>query len=364
MERAAADRGIKTQEAFFAFLRLALFDLPLPEGFSLSDKQWGEILEMAEKQQVVGIVSRAVSRLDPSIEVPESILFRLMVAADGIRRQSRKVLTLSRTLVAEMAEAGLHPIIMKGPSVAAFYPEPELRTAGDIDLFLPEEDFQLAADMAGRRGLSVEISPDGSVLYTRDGIVIDLHRCYFDLHVQAEALPPVPSAEATLLMLSSHILKHCLGPGIGMRQLCDIALAYRALPYDRERLLAYFRESKTLRWNRLLAAFLAEVLGADPGLFPGERIRTRPLRRIVLRSGGFGRGSNSRRQAEKAGRGVRKLDTALRFLRRIPFSLRFAPREFFRYTGSLVRGNVTKSGEQPLFGAKRPGVFEGGGPPQ
>lgn len=342
MEQVAADRGITTQEAFFALLRLALFDHPLPEGFSLSDDQWGDLLEIAEQQKLVGIVSQAVSRLDPSVEVPEPILFRLMVAADGIRKQSRKVRSLSQTLLAELTAAGLHPLVMKGPSVAAFYPDPELRTAGDIDLFLPAEEFPLATDMAVRSGLPVETAPDGSALYMSDGIVIDQHRHYFDLHVRPEVLPPVPSAEATLLMLSSHILKHCLGPGVGMRQICDMALAYRALPYDREQLLAYFRATKTLRWNRLLAAFIGEVLGADPGLLPGDRIRTRPLRRIVLRSGDFGRALSSRRQAEKAGGGARKLDTLGRFLRGIPFSMRFAPREWFRYTGSLVKGNLRR----------------------
>ena len=342
MERSATDRAVKTEEAFFALLRLALFDHPFPEACPLSDRQWEEIMELAEQHQVVGIVSQAVSRLDPSVEVPESLVFRLMVAADGIRRRSRKVLSLSRTLVDTLTEAGLHPVVMKGPSVAALYPDPELRSAGDIDLFLPEAEFSLATGMAVRSGLAVEVSPDGSALYTCDGIVIDQHRSYFDLHVREEALPPVPSAEATLLMLSSHILKHCLGPGIGMRQLCDMALAYRALSYDRQRLTAYFRATKTLRWNRLLAAFLRDVLGADPGLFPGDRISSRPLRRIVLRSGDFGRASSSRRQAEKAGKRTRKLDTLWRFLRGIPFSLRFAPREWFRYAGSLVKGNLRR----------------------
>lgn len=333
---------MKTQEAFFALLRLALFGHPVPEGFSLSDSQWDEVAAIAQKQQAVGILSQAVSRLDPSVAVPEALVFKLMVAADGIRRRSRKVLSLSRSLVAELEAEGLHPVVMKGPSVAAFYPEPELRTAGDIDIYLPEAEFLRAADMARGNGLPVEVSPDGSVLYTRDGIVIDQHRRYFDLHVRPEVLPPVPSAEATLLMLSSHILKHCLGPGVGVRQLCDMALAYRALPYDRERLLGYFRATKTLRWNRLLAAFLRDELGADPGLFPDDRMRSRPLRRVVLRSGDFGRASSSRRQAEKAGNGVRKLDTVLRFLRGIPFSLRFAPREFFRYAGSLAGGNLRR----------------------
>ena len=121
---------MKTQEAFFALLRLALFGHPVPEGFSLSDSQWDEVAAIAQKQQAVGILSQAVSRLDPSVAVPEALVFKLMVAADGIRRRSRKVLALSRSLVAELEAEGLHPVVMKGPSVAAFYPEPELRTAG------------------------------------------------------------------------------------------------------------------------------------------------------------------------------------------------------------------------------------------
>jgi len=335
----------RQQEYFCSLLRNALFDSPLPEPFALTTAEWNAVFAMAGEQRVLGLLARAVSRLDAGVEVPESVVLRLLMASAGIRRKSLKVRTLSESLLGELQTAGFHPVLMKGPAVAAFYPEPDLRASGDIDLYLPEEEFEDAVDYVRVAGSGLEQPSDGSALCMRDGVIIDLHPKFFDLHIREELLPAVPSAEATLLMLSSHILKHCMGPGIGVRQLCDMAMAYRKLPFDRQRLLDVYEKTGTLRWNRLLCAFLRDVLETDPGLFPGDETSSETLLRIVMEGGDFGHYSASRARAEQTGVRARKLDTALRFVRRIPFSLGYSPREFFYYVRELTAGNLdTRSG--------------------
>ena len=318
-------------EALFVLLRNALGGDSRP--VLLDGPGWEEMLDMAREQTVTGLVFQGVSRLPSIVKVPDQVLFRLMMEADRIKRRSTQVQAAARQLVTQYREAGLHPVLLKGPSIAALYPEPLLRESGDIDFYFPPEEFEAAARMTGDRP-----APDGSVHGTQDGIDIDLHRHYFDLHVRAERLPEVTSPEAVLLMLSAHIRKHCMGAGIGLRQLCDMAVAYRALDFDKDRLEQVYRQTGTLRWNRLLSAFLNRWLGADAPF--GGGTDPAPLLRIVHAGGNFGHHATSRKEALQHNPFRRKLDTSIRFLRRLPFSLRYAPQEFLPTVGDLFRGNL------------------------
>ena len=229
---------------------------------------------------------------------------------------------------------------MKGATVAAYYNKPLLRSAGDIDLYFPPEEFERARQMAAGQ----VTAPDGTLHLKRNGVDIDLHDRYFDLHCPARNLPEIGTPEATILMLSSHTLKHAIGAGVGLRQCCDMAMAIQALrsQYDPASLREVFRRTGTLRWNRLLYSFLTEHLGLTDSLFACEKVSSEPLLRIVLEGGNFGHHAATRAKALHANTTRRKRDTLARFLHRLPFSLRYAPRETVATLITLVRGNLQK----------------------
>ena len=140
-----------------------------------------------------------------------------------------------------------------------------------------------------------------------------------------------------------------------MRQLCDMAMAWQALggKCDPDALKALFRRTGTLRWNRLLFAFLRTVLDVPSPLFADERAESGPLLKIVLEGGNFGHYTAARSDAlsaacsgEAAGIRRRKRNTLTRFLRRLPFSLRYAPRETFATMWTLARGNLQSDSSQ------------------
>ena len=320
-------------DLFFALIRAGLDGTPLTDFPKLEGRQWAALLDMARKQTVVGLLYQGLSQLPPGYPLPQNLLYVLIAEIGHLEKESRKVQQTAETLTAEFRAQGLHPLVMKGPSVAAFYAQPLLRECGDIDLYFPPEEFDRAASMAG----DVKPAPDGSVHYKREGIDIDQHRQYFDIH--SRKLPPVPSPEATLLMLSAHILKHCMGVGIGLRQLCDLAMAYKALAVPPEDLRRCFRDVGLERWNRLLFSFLHQYLGAEPlyDTLPSPD----PLLKIVLEGGNFGHHSQAREASLHKSPLRRKLGTAGLFLRRLPFSLRYAKKELVPMLGELLRGNLS-----------------------
>ena len=306
--------------------------------------RWPDVLAAARAHTVSALVFRAVERSGQAEQLPAAVCMALLTDAERLAARSRRMQCVSEACLASAAGDGLSLLPMKGPAVAAFYPEPDLRVSGDLDFYVPAVCRPLAAAWLRRMGSPVEEKPDGSLAGKVDGIDVDLHSDYFDLPVPVRRRPPVPSPEAVLLQLSLHVLKHVMGPGAGLRQVCDVAMACRALAgqYDRAALLEAFRASGTLRWNRVLSAFIHRHLGVDTGWFPGRReVSCRPLEDIVFSGGNFGHHGTGRTSAlHGASVWRRKADTALRFVRRAPFMLRCAPRPYLRHILLLAGGNL------------------------
>lgn len=332
----------------YPLLRLALQTTPevpveLEALTEFGEDQWAELLTLARQQAVVGLVYDALSRLSVhmDLDMPDSVSTAFMLETDRIVRKNKSVSDLADTLLNVLQENGTSAILMKGPAAGAFYPVPEYRTPGDIDLYCQEKQCPQILYHHMDSSCIVPAS-DGSWHCQIRGIDIDIHTHYFDFESAKLAYPPVPSPEATLLMLSSHILKHAMGPGVGLRQLCDMAMAYRALDgqYDRGQLRALFQSHGLLKWNILLDDFIALRLGVDIRLSEKPPADISPLEKIVLSGGNFGHYNASRAAALAKGDQARKTDTLLRFARRLPFALRYAPRQYLSYLTTLAKGNV------------------------
>jgi hypothetical protein len=327
---------------FFALLRSGLWERPLTDSelaaaAALGEAEWAALVEIARRQTVSGLLYRAITHLPADFRIPGDWVLGLMSVAGGLTRENQVKTAVTDQLCSECAKAGLHPVVMKGLSVAAYYAHPELRYSGDVDLFFSPEEYSRALNLLGG-----EAAPDGTRHIRRGGIDIDIHDRYFDLHCADRKLPAVGTPEATILLLSSHILKHAIGPGVGLRQCCDLAVAWQALApsINPKEMLEIFRQTGTLRWNRLLFSFLAEYLGLSETLFADERVPSEPLLRIILEGGNFGHHAKARTGALLADDRKRKRNTFSRFLHRLPFSLRYAPRETVATIWGLIRGNL------------------------
>ena len=109
--------------------------------------------------------------------------------ADLHREVSTQVLLIDTTLLrlaAKLTDHGVPMRVLKGPSVAALYPDPLWRPYVDVDVLVPGERFDEAAALLGELGFrrrSVEVRPGfdrrfgkGATYYKDDAANVDLHR--------------------------------------------------------------------------------------------------------------------------------------------------------------------------------------------
>lgn len=128
-------------------------------------------------------------------------------------------------------------VILKGTSAAQYYPCPDLRSMGDIDIMTSHEDYPVACDMLLNNGYK-EVTGDHTAdfgrhrCFSKNGIVVEIHAFFALLNDASKAewldneiikhinpshiLPDMING----LVLLEHIDQHMEG-GIGLRQIID-----------------------------------------------------------------------------------------------------------------------------------------------
>ena len=338
----------KTLQALFALLQAGLwgtFDEAAASAFPLSAGEWERVFTLARQQTVTGIAFRGLDFLPEEAAPPMGIMAKWMAHADRIEQSNRVMNETVAKLYGHFASAGVEAVLQKGQGVAAMYPEPLLRECGDIDLYFPGHDG-VSDPLAGIDGSVRERQPDDSWSYVVDGIIVEHHTDLLDIQSPrakryvkrlieekgfekvvtgdgVEVLVPAP--EVNLLLLSSHILKHAFGVGIGLRQFCDYAVARRYYEgrVNEEEMREIWRMTGLEKWQDLLEGFLVKKTGV--------------LLDIVLKGGNFGVYSKDRENVPRA-RWARKVQTFKALMGNIGFAFRYAPGEWFWTTMQLLGG--------------------------
>lgn len=363
------------------FLRLLAYGIYAPSGARVSlgapltDRQWYKIIEEAEKQTVSGVVFNAVSRLPESEMPPFSVLAPWLAMTHREARTSEAMSEVLAQLVYLFRGQGLHPVLQKGHAVARFYPMPGLRAFGDIDLWFPGNERAEADKIISGMGIKVTATPDKGSRYVISNTDVEHHSMLVEIHNPAHArfigglcaryqpasislgsdmLIDVPSPVIELLMINAHILKHCLGVGIGLRQFCDYALAWRRLAaadgaapaVDAAGYLDLCRRLGIDRWTAVLHQFVNRYLPAPGGMAVAALPCDAPSHTVerifslVAEGGNFGH--YNRHASARQHRNVlrRKLHTMSSFINNRSFVCRLAPAEAFWTFAHLVVGQI------------------------
>ena len=234
----------KMEEIYLEFLRYCLDDkLLLPESTKSID--WMAMMAWAEQQTVVGIIYGGILRAGKALGMPFDALMEWVGYAQQIESRNRQLNKRCRELVEEFRNDGFKSCILKGQGVALYYPNPLLRTSGDIDIWLDGGRDRIAEYVRGKYGEQLERYHHVE-LPAEDGIEVEVHftpsymlapwsnkRMQRWMREKADGgwlmaeLPdgageiPVPTAEFNLVFLLSHIYRHLFSEGIGLRQVVD-----------------------------------------------------------------------------------------------------------------------------------------------
>jgi hypothetical protein len=152
-------------------------------------------------------------------------------------------------LIDEFRKAGIRILLYKGLVIGKLYPDPHLRTMGDADLLVREEDHDVAVELLRQNGyIKTEENEEKKYSYfiSPGGLVVDLQTKVWNYYSKRDialsemieetawsntVLIPVDGKEIPTLGVQEHLFciichaaKHFISQGIGIRHLADIAL--------------------------------------------------------------------------------------------------------------------------------------------
>lgn len=315
---AVADKTVSNIDAaVLQLVRSALWhNESLPSKFRAD--MLSSILQDARQQAVAALVSRAL--LDGNIHSNDDGALEIMSILVSHQRHAAAKDTCVAMIASVMEQAEIPYLIFKGQVAARYYPEISLRSTGDIDVAVPRTCYERAKHVI-ESTLKVPVVDDkldkhAAFFYENTRFEIhhrvetfgySQHQALFDKWISIEMASPrilqindkevhALSPLMDILVIFKHLFNHLLVEGVGLRQVCDLALALdrnRGI-YDETVLAMRLRQIGYYRGFKALGALMVDHIGLPQDCFPFE-LTPRDSRwgRIILKEilsgGNFGK---------------------------------------------------------------------------
>lgn len=235
------------ESAVISLLANALFDVPYPGSV---EADLDLVLEEAEKQAVFPYVYRSLSQQDGNRLNPKwKIRFQKHLA------NNLNVFWQHYLAHELMTEAGIPYTIIKGCASGQYYAVPELRTMGDVDLYVGKDSMEAVRSFLTDKGFAVSnLDHSHHWTFTKDRVEFEVHwlpsgvpaeddgkiRSRFDDLLEKRTLFQtergsmyLPDAFHHGLILLLHTANHLSAGGIGLRHLMDWLVFVFSMPEEK-----------------------------------------------------------------------------------------------------------------------------------
>jgi hypothetical protein len=143
--------------------------MELPKGVD-----WMGVLNLASEQGVQGICLEAIEQL-PAGTIPQPTLLQWIGLSEMQRQQYEQTWRVACKLDKLWAAEGIQATILKGRSIAQYYPVPFHRYSCDLDMFISEE-WGRACELVEGQGIRLGHEVYKEVEFTLDNVYVECHR--------------------------------------------------------------------------------------------------------------------------------------------------------------------------------------------
>lgn len=215
------------QACFIDLLKASLFDLTpvIPDRVN-----WEKIFSIAKAQCVVPLIATYV---------PAEHKNDWRNTAFQSRAHYIQLIYEQNSLVDLLRANQIPFVIIKGTAAAIYYPNPSLRSFGDVDFYVSDKYWETSMNLLKNNGYIFLSNNVRQFEFEKNGIDFELHskfssKNYNDIehllinglnnsveyNIGGNSFPGLPRYENGLVLLG-HIMQHLKDSGIGLRQIID-----------------------------------------------------------------------------------------------------------------------------------------------
>ena len=226
---------------------------------------FSELFRLAEIHDVGGIIANQLKTVKPEYQ-PDSLtkshfnqLLGYAVKNDSLRESA----FISVKDFLEKCECDY--IFVKGINIRKYYPDPELRASGDIDVIVKADKLDFLKNKVKEQGIVIKGFTSETLTLNICSTEIEIH-CFADVlsdyfsdifyvAKKGDGFQYSLSEYDELLYVICHTAKHLTYTGAGVRMLLDIDLMIRGIEeFDVNKLLTMCKEAKIEKTAKVLIA--------------------------------------------------------------------------------------------------------------
>ncbi len=147
-----------------------------PQSLSdVSSEIWEEALALATGQGVLALCFEAIEQFPANQRPPLELLMQWYGQTEQQKEQYEQMWDVACKLNKLWAAEGIQATVLKGRSIAQYYPVPSHRYSCDLDIFI-EHDWERACELLEKKGVLLEREVYKEVEFTLDGVYVECHR--------------------------------------------------------------------------------------------------------------------------------------------------------------------------------------------
>lgn len=304
------------QDIYLKILAYGLFDDASITPPNVDAVNWNNFYSFCERQAILGIGLQCIGKINSQVGggfmIPHGLLLQWIGITEQIRVQNQLLNKRTKELTDYLARKGKRSCILKGQGNALLYPEPLLRTCGDIDVWLEGTKKEIV-EFVHKDYPQINVEYHHMQYPVFEDVEVEAHYypsyCYNKWHNrkllqyfkeesenqfnnssgQGFNAPTVPF---NLVFQLSHMMRHFFTQGIGLRHVIDY---YYLLQQDiteeqKAELVAVLERCGMYRFFRAIMWIETSVLGLkrNADIAPPHERAGLLILREMLKGGNFG----------------------------------------------------------------------------
>ena len=325
----------------------------------VSEINWHKLKDFAKEQTIVGIYWYGIQQ---GIRMTDDDVLDWMSTVAAIQKRNKKMFSRCVEITEFFEKAGFKTCILKGQGNALMYPDPSLRTSGDIDIWVDGGRKRIVEFMCKHK-------KPGEVVYHHadfpifDGVEVEVHfmPTYFEnpfsdyaFHkltaklfaneqfTNRVSIPDgtgqfsMPTIEFNLFYQLMHLHKHLRTEGIGLRHLVDyyylLKAAHKQNFNNQSELNKILQRFCLTKFAGAVMYIMKNVLGLDEQFLfvQADEEEGKFLLDVILTGGNFGKYDERVKEIHKEGNShfmnyFKREQFRMRLFKRYPSEVIWAP---------------------------------------
>lgn len=260
---------------------------------------WAKVLDFTITQGVSGLCSEAVNK---SLNVPRNVLIKWICNVSQIERNYQCQLKVLQNLTNCLAENNVKFVVLKGLPLSLYYPVPNHRPFGDIDIYT-FGDYDKVNNLMEKNGLNINYEEEKHSVFCFQGIMVENHSTLFDVShssiekytesllainvsncVLTDSSYYIPNVFCNYIFLIRHLAKHFGdNEGVILRQIVDFALFLNANEkfIDAKQIQNVLVSTKLIMINDIMVSIAQDVTGFNLNKFIFNEFDIKNKKRVL-----------------------------------------------------------------------------------